>query len=279
MKKRIVQHFVLMVVIFAAIAAKSQTSNNTPLDGAYVHTDDEQKTIMPYPYLRQADVIWQKRIWRIIDVREKENLPFKDPVEPFLKILLDGINSGEVTAYSIPGTNGIDSFGTPMTIADVNKIGAGQDTISVVDTSGVEQRKVVNRTLDIQKITTFRLKEDWIFDKQRSTMIVRIIGVEPVLDTYNSDGSYRGPIPMFWIYYPDLRKVLVKHQVFNPQNDAIHLTWDDLFEARMFSSYIFKESNVYDRRIQDYASGIDALLEADRVKNDLFAWESEVWSY
>jgi gliding motility associated protien GldN len=110
-------------------------------------------------------------------------------------------------------------------------------------------------------------------------MIVRILGIEPILDVYNDDGSYRGETGMFWIYYPDVRKTLAKHEVFNPDNDAIRSTWDDLFESRSFSSYIYKISNVYDRRIQDYATGIDALLEADKIKNDLFNFEHDVWSF
>jgi len=276
MNKRIVSYFALMVLMLSVTAAKSQTMNNAPLDGAYEHKDRPPQIAMAYPYLREADVMWEKRVWRVIDVREKQNLPFKNPIEPFIKILIDGINSGEITAY---GSNNIDSFGAPMTIADVNKIGAGTDTISVVDTSGNEQRKVVNKVLDYNKITKFRLKEDWVFDKQRSMMIVRILGIEPVLDVFNEDGSLRGETPMFWIYYPDIRKVLVTHEIFNNENDAMKLSWDDLFEARMFSSYIFKESNVYDRRIQDYATGIDGLLESDRIKNDIFAYEHDVWSF
>lgn len=78
---------------------------------------------------------------------------------------------------------------------------------------------------------------------------------------------------------PDIRKTLVKHEVFNSDNDAVRQTWDDLFESRSFSSYIYKISNVYDRRIQDYATGIDALLEADRIKNNLINFEQEMWSY
>ena len=82
-----------------------------------------------------------------------------------------------------------------------------------------------------------------------------------------------------WVYYPDLRNTLSKFEVYNPKNDAVRLSWDDLFEARLFESYIYKESNVYDRNIQEYATGMDALLESERVKNELFVMEHDLWNY
>jgi hypothetical protein len=47
----------------------------------------------------------------------------------------------------------------------------------------------------------------------------------------------------------------------------------------MFASYIYKEDNVYDRQISDYAIGLDALLEAERIRNQMFLWETDLWEY
>ena len=68
-------------------------------------------------------------------------------------------------------------------------------------------------------------------------------------------------------------------KVFNPGNDGDLGTWEDLFERRFFSSYIYKESNVYNRRIQDYLQGVDILLEADKIKQEIFNYEHDLWSY
>ena len=62
-------------------------------------------------------------------------------------------------------------------------------------------------------------------------------------------------------------------------NDASTLSWFDIFEARYFSSYIYKESNVYDRRIQDYKNGIDILYESEDIKNTIFNFEHDLWEY
>jgi len=125
----------------------------------------------------------------------------------------------------------------------------------------------------------FRVKEDWFFDEETSTMTCRVIGLAPIMEDYDASGNYRGDMTMYWVYYPDLRNTLSKFEVYNPKNDAVRLSWDDLFEARLFESYIYKESNVYDRNIQEYATGMDALLESERVKNELFVMEHDLWNY
>jgi gliding motility associated protien GldN len=84
---------------------------------------------------------------------------------------------------------------------------------------------------------------------------------------------------MFWVYYPEARQLLAKYSVFNPKNDAQQLSWEDVMEMRFFSSYIIKESNVYDRRIQDYAVGLDALYEGERIKDQIQEFEHDLWSY
>jgi hypothetical protein len=54
---------------------------------------------------------------------------------------------------------------------------------------------------------------------------------------------------------------------------------EDLFETRHFSAYVTKEENVYDRKIQEYAQGIDALLEGERIKKEIFEYEHDLWNY
>jgi gliding motility associated protien GldN len=85
---------------------------------------------------------------------------------------------------------------------------------------------------------------------------------------------------LFWVYYPEIRYYLSKQEVFNPNNDAQRISFDDLFTQRRFSSYIFKISNVYDdRAIREYNTGMDAMFEAERIKNWLFEYEHDLWEY
>jgi len=267
------------VIFGAALLLGGSVLAQEPLDGAWLKTTTKEKDIIPYDYVREADVFWAKRIWRIIDVREKMNLPFKYPQEPLAEIIHTAAKNGELTVYDNNVLDG-DQFKKVLSIDDVKKLGERSDTVMQIDPVTLEEVQVIQRTeFDPGKIVKYRVKEDWFFDEETSTMMVRIIGIAPVMEDFDASGNYRGDMTMYWVYYPDLRPILAKYEVFNPKNDAVRLSWEDLFEARMFESYIYKESNVYDRQIQEYATGIDALLESDRVKDQMFTFEHDLWNY
>jgi gliding motility associated protien GldN len=268
---------ILLTCLLAGnLAANAQAADALPRDLFYDKIGPTEKEIIPYDHIRESDVFWHKRIWRVIDVREKMNLPFayegidwKD-MKPLIEILLDAIASGEVTVYNE------DNFKTVKTAADVASIGAGSDTIALFDLDGnyLKDTVVVNE-FDPRTVKKFRIKEDWFFDEETSNMYVRIMAIAPIF----YDEEAQAEIAMFWAYHPELRNVLIKQEVFNPKQDAVRLTWDDLFELRLFSSYVMKESNVFDRRISEYAQGVDALRESDRIKEELFNFEHDVWSF
>ena len=268
---------VLVIILStAAFRASGQADETMPRDLFYDKIAPTEKEVIPYDNVREADVLWQKRIWRIIDSREKMNLPFKyegidwKDIKPLIFVLRDAAVSGEITVYQE------DNFKVVKLPADVAKIGAGNDTIPLTDLDGnYIKDTVLVREFDPTRVSKYRIKEDWFFDEETSTMQVRIIAIAPLY----YDDQIQLDLPMFWAHYPTARNVLVKQEVFNPRNDAVRLTWDDLFEMRLFSSYIYKESNLFDRRIQDYLTGTDALRESDRIKQDIFEYEHDVWSY
>jgi hypothetical protein len=107
---------------------------------------------------------------------------------------------------------------------------------------------------------------------------VRMIAVAPVINL-KSEGQIVGQTAMFWAYYPAIRNILASSEVFNWRNDGQKMSFDDVFIRRMFSSYIYKESNVNDLRIEDYAAGRDILVEADRIKYQIVDFEQALWEY
>ena len=139
---------------------------------------------------------------------------------------------------------------------------------------------MVKNEFNSEDIVGYKLKEVWYFDSETSKLGVRILGVAPIVNKYNDDGVLLHSAPMFWAYYPEMRSVLAQEETFNPVNDAVRLSWDDLFEARLFASHITKENNNLDRRIKDYiADSEKQLLEAEKIEESIRNFEHDQWSY
>ena len=137
----------------------------------------------------------------------------------------------------------------------------------------------MENAFDYSRITRFRLKEVWYFDSKYSKLNVRILGIAPIMTRVDDFGNILFEGPVCWFYYPELRELLTREEAFNEGNDAARLTWTDMFDIRLFESVITKESNVHDRRIQDYKSGIDAVVEAEKIKEGIFNFEHDMWEY
>jgi len=265
-------------------------SNNpiqeTPRDDIYERHINSKKLVIPYDFLHEKDVFWEKRVWRLIDVREKQNHHFAAVAttgrKPFIMILLDHARKDDIAAYSVQGLEGADgdNFSNPIPKEEMQTLGTKIDTVVTFDPETLEEiiEPVVN-PFNPEDVRQFRLKEVWFFDEETSAMDVRILGIAPIQDRYDDNGNFLNSGPMFWVYYPDIRPVLAQHACYNPTNDLNTMSWEDVFEARHFSSYIIKESNVHDRRIQDYKSGVDALLEADKIKEQVRDYEHDLWTY
>ena len=133
--------------------------------------------------------------------------------------------------------------------------------------------------IESESIKQYLIKEDWIWDRQRSERYVRIIGIAPLMEQIDDEGQSKGFSTLFWLYYPECRYVFANSEVYNMFNDAQRRTYEDVFQKRYFSSYVVKESNVYDRSIQSYARGLDALGESRRIKEELFMLEHDLWHY
>jgi gliding motility associated protien GldN len=277
----------ILLTFFAALLAGTAMAQNV-LDGVYVKEHTPERQVIPYPYLREADVMWSKRIWRMIDLNEKINLPLRYPLtkattdrKSLIDLLIDAIKEGSLTAYDYKD----DEFTAPITLKEVMAHGGARtDTVRMQrpDPPYDEYDTVIAKEFNPDKVIGYRLKEDWFFDKQRSVMDVRIIGISPIIYATDELGNVREgnlKTSLFWIYYPEARKLLSNHEVFNRQNDAERRTFDDIFQKRLFSSYIYKEANVYDRRIEDYKQGLSALLEAEKIKSEITNLEHDMWEY
>ena len=199
-------------------------------------------------------------------------------------IFMDAVAAGELTAYDAnpdlkndpdgdASITPFDSLRRPkLKMADsvpVDKFDEKGDKIGTVMQPG---------EFIADSIVKFRIKEDWVFDRQRSIFEPRIIGIAPMVRK-NVGGVTLDYQPAFWIYFPDARPILATKEAVNRNNDNTGFSYDDIFMKRIFASYVVKVSNDKDERIKDYAQGIDRLYEAERVKKELMDWELNLWQY
>jgi gliding motility associated protien GldN len=256
-------------------------------DNAYDKSMISARTPLVYEHLRADDALFAEKVWRELDLREKMNQPFRYKAESdngsqmFVDMLLKAVNSGQVTAFAD------DRFSTPMTLPEISQLTVGSaDTVGVTDPNDINKivaYKVTRATFDAESVTKLAIKEEWVFDRESSRMFCRILGIAPLQTKYFPNGQVRGSSVMFWVYYPDLRPTLTKYEVYNPKNmGQSRMTWEELFESRMFSSYITKSTidNAANRTVRGYIKDpILALLEGDNIKDKIFNYEQDLWSY
>jgi len=252
------------------------------LDKPWVKENTPTRRVIPYTHVREQDVMWHRRIWREIDLREKINHPLYYPTtkiddrKSLFDVIKDAVLAGELSAYD-PSD---DEFKIKLTPSEAMvKMG---DTISVLvedpETFELVETNTYQEIASVD-VVKYHMKEDWFFDRERSIMDVRIMGIAPLVSVLDENGQFKGLKSLFWIYFPEARYVFANYDVFNRQNDAERRTFEDIFWKRMFNSYIIKRSNVYDRMLIDYKMGIDRLLEAEQVKEEIFNMEHDVWHF
>jgi gliding motility associated protien GldN len=278
----------VLTLLLALSGLVSGVRAQTVLDGPWIKEHNKTKKVVQYPFIREADVMWARRVWQDIDLREKMNLSLYYPLEESngMKSLFDVIRDallveGSITAYSTGVTGQEDDFRTPLLVSDVRAILERVDTTYTEDPDTGDLVPVIQSiAVNSQDVTRYRLKEDWFFDRQRSERYIRIIGIAPLKERINNDGEPTGAYEtLFWLYFPECRYVFANWDAFNRFNDAERRSFDDLFQKRMFSSTVIKESNVYNRKLDDVYTGMDRLLKSEEIKEKLFILEHDLWSF
>ncbi|MES2588565.1 MAG: gliding motility protein GldN [Bacteroidota bacterium] len=342
--------FLVSVLVIANLGASyaQQEINGGPInvpseniiDGVYIKEHIPTKRLIPYEFVREADVIWSKRVWRTIDLREKINHPLYFPFDEYLNqnkpneqwvrnstrwslwtvikhhvmnsdltmfsvfnpynIIQDGNPDGDLFKYPVRPETGKNYFTDSLFKNQVDERFAtitgsgfrpvpskidGTDSVTIeIDPAtgmeievGVNEPYVDKEWIVSKDIVSYELKEDWFFDKERSVMDVRILGICPVIyEATKEGGKYK---ELFWLYFPNCRFVFNNYFSYNTKNDAQWVSFDDLFWKRQFSSYIYKESNVFERKIDSYRTGVDALRESEKITEEIRNIEHDVWHF
>ena len=263
------------------------------VNGLFVPSTIEEKEPMPYPGIREADVVWSKTIWRIIDLRERINFPFYYPTEimdarkSFVQAVIEAAQEGKITLYE---DEDFTEVFKPENVKD--RFDAADRTERRQRMDGTEETVTIRGDINWAEVQEILVKEIWYFDRHYSKMDVRIIGVCPTRvynkelrtnDDDNDDDEFAEKLKqqLFWVYYPDTRKILANTPCYLGNNEMAQISFDDLFIKRRFSSYIVAESdNQNNRRLDSYSrNDFEKMLKAEEIKMKILNFEDDLWEY
>lgn len=257
----------------------------------YAKTLTKQKRAMPYPYLRENDVVWETWIWRTIDFREKFNQFFYYPTDQtkntqgrisLTNTLMNAFQNGLIECYED------DDLKIPKDYEALGSIISNTYTVHIpeYDEYGDElegRDTVITDEFNPEDIYSARIKEAWYVDKQDTRQKVRIVALALVYNYCKDRDGERtcDPVPLFWVPMNDMRvrNVLVTANSYDENNTNAERTYDDVFITRYFDSFITRKSNKYNRTIGSYLTGTDAIIESQNIEDELFNIESDMWEY
>lgn len=259
---------------------------------AQIENDNDEP--LPYGYVGERDILWGKTVWEYIDLDERVNIPLLYPLDTgrlgnermsLFQVLLTNIRSGEIkNVYA-------DSyFNRKRTLEELGPTLSRRDTLSQgyaqLNAGEALDPQFIRRTdIDGSDVQGYRIRGYWYFDKRQGDLRYRLLGICPmVVDAYakSQNNEDAKPVELFWVFYPEARKVMHKAMAFNTENSSEPITFDHLLNSRRFNAVIYKDDNMYgDREIEEYIAdnALMQLLESDRIKESIRNFESYMWSY
>ena len=281
MRKHIIILNVLVFLVGIISYGQSNILNaNNPDEIGIQNLDQiqsDQDSFLEYDYIDDRDILWSRIVYEKIDLNERLNFPLLFPIndetyeknrKSLWRVLKENIVNKTITKIYF---NRNDNFKDPMTYQDVMEVISLTEMIN-----GIAMEPEVLKSIDI---SAYRIKGMWYFDKRQGEMRYRLLGIMPIGKNIKDDDG-KNNTDLFWVWYPSIRKILHKELVFNDTNNANRISFDQLLVSRRFSSYIYKEDNIYgDRSIKDYKKpGLESILESERIKKEILDFEQDMWN-
>jgi hypothetical protein len=116
--------------------------------------------------------------------------------EAFINELLYAAYQGNIKTYDAFLLN-------EMTTNQVKDIGHRSDTLRLQRSVAPYDYHdtVINKELSIHEITRIRFLEEWNLNKRNKQINKVVMGIAPLLESYDENGNLRGYQPMFWVFF------------------------------------------------------------------------------
>ena len=246
-------------------------------DGFYQANNMEDAVPFAYPEVNKKNIRFYKRVWRDIDLKDEKNNVLAVPGNSLIEVVMKAIEKGKLSLYSPDD----DSFKGRLSAQEGMARFADSVLVPIFDGEGnqIDSKMALNE-FDPARVTKFRIKEDIFFDKQRSRLETRIIGVAPLMNITTSAelAESVGATPAFWLYFPQLRYSLIQVDISDPDKGLYDMTMDDFFVQNKFASTIVRESSPgMLQNIKETENG-GQQLDGKKVEEKLDAYKKKLWS-
>ena len=246
-------------------------------DGFYQANSMEDAVPFAYPEVNKKNIRFYKRVWRDIDLKDDKNAILAIPGNSLIEVVMKAIEKGKLSLYSPDD----DSFKGRLSAQEGMARFADSVLVPIFDDEGnqIDSKMTLNE-FDPSRVTKFRVKEDIFFDKQRSRLETRIIGVAPLMNITTSAelAESVGATPAFWLYFPQLRYSLVQVDISDPDKGLYDMSMDDFFVQNKFASTIIRESSP--GMLQNVKADENGTQQLDgrKVEEKLDAYKKKLWS-
>jgi hypothetical protein len=275
------------------------------LANAQEKTNDGRNPLSLRP-IHESNIMFKTTLWRRIDLREKQNQPLFARTSEITKHLIEGVRAGVLDAYANDSLNTkltLDQFNQRMImqldgggLSDEEKAagfsaggddgwggGGGTDDGANKTATPATQTASVSSGVEFfpQQLTILQMREDFIFDKQRSRQYYDIQTLTIMIPADQNQEGLEKELASF--RYKDLERYFRncnKCIWYNAANVAQHKNLADAFELRLFHGKIIKRSNAADAYLEDiYKTPKQGLLKAQQLEHELMEFEHNLWEY
>ena len=254
---------------------------------------------LAYGFIEDKDIVWSKVVWETIDLKERLNQPYSKKGDEIIQnskslyeVLMDGMKDGRIKeVYATDDfTQKLDYNQILSKLEFVEVDQAYLDDLAANGETPAEGEGILKHQLHNDDVRMIQVKGLWYIDRRMGELKYRLLGLALLskdIQAQTTQARMAGiendeMFPLFWIWYPDARKELVNYTIFNPKNSSSMITYDEVLNARRFSSIIYKaQTHAGVKGINEYipedAKG--QLEEHNRIRNSIIQQEADMWSY
>ena len=284
MFKKVFSFLLIVVFVVSGYSQSNILNANNPTEIGKKNIDQIQSDLdsyLEYEFIDDRDILWSKIVYEKIDLGERLNFPLLFPIDDNLyvdtrkslwRVLKENIIDKNITLIYNANNDNFKELLTYEQAMSSLKIRKNYGDELDPDFQDIE--------ITSADITGYYLKGMWYFDKRRGELMYRLIAIMPVGKNIENPMDEEMKTTYFWIWYPSIREILHKELVFNDTSNANQISFDQLLISRRFTSYIYKEDNIYgDRPISAYKlMGLESILESQRIKKEILDFEQDLWN-